>query len=203
MRTVTLVLFAVFVLAAGCAPVVAGGPVERGTATYVNMLPPSGPAFSGTYDFDLLQPVVGEACVGWNDNANYWAFSTSGGVGEGFGLKPKAEAAAVFNALSQVSEADLIVVTRASFEMKAGGQMCATIYGRAARLKKGGEPEAPASAAPTYSAPAAGAAAPKPSSPPAASAAPATGSSGASSCYRDTDCPGALVCRDHVCVTSK
>lgn len=132
----------------------------KDSRVYADMAPSSAPKMAGTYDFDLLDAVEGKGCVTAHDTTQYGVAVAGTALGVGMGLVPRAEAAAVFDALSKVKGADLVYVTRSKTEGDVMTGVCTTVYGRAVRLKKGptilgkGELEAPA-------APAASAAEPK------------------------------------------
>lgn len=124
----------------GCAPetVVKGGAM-------LSVQPAERPHFVGSYDFDLLGPVRGKACVKRSSTTasthiEYW-------LGElPFEGKPPKDsltlgaiAAASTDAIDMITGADTILVTRVITEGTSPDQVCAYVYGRAVRLKKAGE----------------------------------------------------------------
>lgn len=134
MRLAGLLLSCVLtsLVALGCAA------PAKDTKVLVNVTPSVPPAFSGTYDFDLLEPVVGSACVTRSDSTEYAvAIVGASPLGTGGGLRGKAEAAAMIDALARVPGADSILVTRTAMEGDLEISICARVWGRAVRLKKG------------------------------------------------------------------
>lgn len=127
----------------GCAP----RPEISGSALPLNMQPRP-PRFAGAYDFDLLDAVQGRSCVtrpAPGEQASIYWFAGAGLEN----LSPDvltehSIAAAAFEALKNSPDADSIVVTRVVTEGHDPDKVCATVYGRAIRLKKASEPSAPA-----------------------------------------------------------
>ena len=122
-------------LAVGCKTV--EPPNIRGGQQWINLPPQNAERpIVGSYGFDLLGPVEAEACVGKND-PNYYVTMGPQQIGSMFSSVSgtQAEAAAVYAALKDLKDADLILVTRAVTQLK-GGKECAQIRGRAIRLKK-------------------------------------------------------------------
>ena len=109
------------------------------------MAPGTGPGFAGAYDFDLLAPVWGQGCATNRDSTTYWAAVEGADLAHKNPLVMSAEAAAVFDALSKVKDADTILLTRMTAEAPNSGKVCVTVWGRAVRLKKAGAPATPAS----------------------------------------------------------
>jgi len=70
------------------------------------MQAPSAPAFSGTYDFDILVDVDATHCATPNDQATYTG-SVAGVALGGEGLVAAANQGAVFDALAKVLGADV------------------------------------------------------------------------------------------------
>ena len=130
----------VMVAVAACA---AERPVVNGGAL-LNVQPASGPTIIGNYDFDLLGPVRGKACVReattFGRRTEYWI-----GALPFEGTPPKdsltlgAIAAASTDAIDKISGADTILLTRVLTEGTSAKEVCAYVYGRAVRLKKAGE----------------------------------------------------------------
>lgn len=141
MRAVWLVMMA-GVAAIGC-----GGTTQH-AQQWVHPTPPT-PAMAGTYDFDLLDAVTGTACVESDGHTSY-AAALAGARLDGSGLVAQAQAAAVYDALARVKGADVLLVSRSLSQGDPQGRVCATVFGRAIRLKKGPTitPAAPVQAAP-------------------------------------------------------
>jgi hypothetical protein len=114
--------------ALGCATQV------RDAQQLVTLTPPA-PAMAGTYDFELLSPIVGRGCVERGSGA--FVSATVLGVRLESGLIGQSQAAAVFDAMSKVSGVDAILVTRMLTEGDISAKLCTTVHGRAVRLTKG------------------------------------------------------------------
>jgi len=132
-RTRALGILAVLALALpGCTLAV------KDAKTFVSMMPEGAPPMMGTYDFDLLDTITGSGCAVRGSLQLYAVrvpgMSTGGGAAD---LVAQAEAAAVFDALDKAPAADMMLITRTRSEGDAARQICATVFGRAARLKKG------------------------------------------------------------------
>jgi hypothetical protein len=123
-----LICAMVFGFLLGC-----GGPA-RDSKQLVNVMP-APPVMAGTYDFDLLDSVVGTGCavVG---GASFTATVAGNHVGVS-GLVGQAEAAAIYDALAKVKDADLLFVSRTTSDGDGSSKVCSTVFGRAIRLKKG------------------------------------------------------------------
>ena len=131
---------AIFVLVAACKT--AEPPNIRGGQQWINLPPQNAERpIVGSYGFDLLGPVEAEACVGKKD-PKYYVTMGPRRIGSMFSSVSgtQAEAAAVYQALKGLKDADLILVTRAVTQLK-GGKECAQIRGRALRLKKADQQE--------------------------------------------------------------
>lgn len=119
----------------GCAP----KPELSGSALPLNMQP-SPPRFIGAYDFDLLDAVQGRSCdtrPGLGDQASLYWFAGAGlGKLSADDLTEHSIGAAAFEALKNSPDADSIVVTRVVAEGHGPDKVCATVYGRAIKLKK-------------------------------------------------------------------
>ena len=99
---------------------------------------PRAPHFEGSYDFDLLASVAGKSCVSRsNTSSTYWVGMVNLKAMAKDDLTREAIAAAAYDAISRLSDADSIVVTRVVTEGKGIQRVCATVYGRGVRLKKG------------------------------------------------------------------
>lgn len=126
----------------------------QGSGLVLNMQP-TPPSFAGAYDFDLLDAVRGRECL--REGGHQLGGSTISYWVSGAGLdsmatdsrSAQAIAAAAFKIID-TSNADSILMTRVVVESKGEHEVCATVYGRAVRLKKaistpieqpGGEPE--------------------------------------------------------------
>lgn len=132
-------VFAVVLI--GCAPVekTREAPTVSGGAM-LNVQPIASPGFIGNYDFDLLDPVRGKACVRANSSGpprEYWmAALPFQGKPPGDTVTVGAIAAASTDAIDQIAGADTILLTRVITEGKSSDEVCAYVYGRAVRLKK-------------------------------------------------------------------
>jgi hypothetical protein len=125
------------VASTACAPLstVSGGAM-------LNVQPTSQIPIVGSYDFDLLDSVRGQACVrsaaASGKPKEYWI-----GMLPFMGTPPKdsltvgAIAAASTDAIDKIAGADTLVLTRVVTEGKSPDEVCAYVYGRAVRLKKG------------------------------------------------------------------
>lgn len=101
---------------------------------------PSPPSFSGTYDFDLLGPVVGKGCVRRdNEDRDFWVALPGLDRAAHDGPTNNAIAAAAFDAVTSLKEADTILVLRVVNE-GTGTKACATVYGRGVKIRKAGAP---------------------------------------------------------------
>lgn len=133
----TLACGLVMVSAAACA---AERPVVNGGAL-LNVQPASRPTIVGNYDFDLLGPVRGKACVKeattFGRKTEYWIGALPfEGTPPRDSLTLGAIAAASTDAIDKISGADTILLTRVLTEGKSSKEVCAYVYGRAVRLKK-------------------------------------------------------------------
>ena len=98
---------------------------------------PRPPSFAGAYDFDLLEQVGGKACITrGNNSSTYWLGMTELAKLSSDSLTREAIAAAAFDAISRLDEADTLVLTRVVAEGNGVHRVCATVYGRGVRLKK-------------------------------------------------------------------
>ena len=118
-------------------------PVVNGGAL-LNVQPTSRPRFVGNYDFDLLGPVRGKACVkeatAFGRRNEYWIGALPfEGTPPRDSLTLGAIAAASTDAIDKISGADTILLTRVLTEGKSEREVCAYVYGRAVRLKKAGK----------------------------------------------------------------
>jgi hypothetical protein len=126
----------------GCA----ARPEVNGSALVVNMQP-APPQFAGAYDFDLLAPVRGEACVTRSsDGAEasiYWLRGAGLDKLAPDALTAHAIGAAAFDAMKSAADADTLVVTRVLAEGHGPDKVCATVFGRPVRLTKAGARRTP------------------------------------------------------------
>jgi hypothetical protein len=136
-----------------CVPRNVVPPTTAGAQTHVDMAPTMGPEFAGTYDFDLLGEVQGDACAAFTGSADQFGYRKVlvNGQPQYFhvavtGLTPnpnasaieiQAEQAALFDALNKLQGADVIFVTRSRVLPKTADEVCTTVWGQVARLKKG------------------------------------------------------------------
>lgn len=106
----------------------------------LNVQPTASPSIVGNYDFDLLDPVRGKACVRTTVSGSpqeYWmGILPFQGKLPGDALTIGAIAAASTDAIDQIAGADTILLTRVITEGKSSDEVCAYVYGRAVRLKK-------------------------------------------------------------------
>jgi hypothetical protein len=137
MKTGRLVVLgaSIALAAAGC-----GSHPVQGSGLLLNVQP-TPPAFAGAYDFDLLGPARGTACLKKQDRQLggtkiiYWVSGAAFEKLPGGSLASNAIAAAAFKVIDE-SNADSVVMTRVIVESKGEDEVCATLYGRAIRLKK-------------------------------------------------------------------
>lgn len=117
-----------------------------GSALPVNMQP-SPPRFAGAYDFDLLDPVQGRACAArsamGDTPSTYWFVGANLEKLSLDALTSSSIGAAAAEAVKNSPDSDSIVVTRVVAEGHGPDKVCTTVYGRAIRLKKAGEPTPP------------------------------------------------------------
>ncbi len=109
----------------------------NGGAVLVNMQP-SPPSFSGTYDFDLVNDVTGKACVyrGVESDEQYWVIAPGLERSSGDAATDQAMHAAVFNAVRS-NDADTMLLTSVVSKTDENGKTCATVYGKAVKIRKG------------------------------------------------------------------
>ena len=121
-------------------------PEVNGSALVVNMQP-ARPQFVGAYDFDLLAPVHGKACVTRSSDgveaSMYWLRGADLDKLAPDALTAHAIGAAVFDAMKSTADADTLVVTRVLAEGHGPDKVCATVFGRPVRLTKAGARRAP------------------------------------------------------------
>lgn len=129
----------------GCA----ARPEVNGSALVVNMQP-APPAFVGAYDFDLLAPVHGKACVSRSGDGTeasvYWLRGAGLDKLAPDGLTAHAIGAAAFDAMKSTADADTLVVTRVLAEGHGPDKVCATVFGRPVRLTKASAHSTPSEA---------------------------------------------------------
>lgn len=120
-----------FVLLAACTHSVTG------SGLLLNVQP-APPGFSSSYDFDLLAPIVGNACVKREDDEkDYWVAIPGLDRAAHDGPTNRAIAAAAYQAVDSLREADTILVMRVVNEGTAT-KACATVYGRGVKIRKAG-----------------------------------------------------------------
>jgi len=129
---------------AGLLVLAACGTTQVHGGAMLDVQPAAGPAFAGQYDFDLLEPVRGTACVSRTQqrerHVEVWLgrFALAPSPADRFARR--AIAAASFDAIDRVEGADTLLVTRVLTDAGLHGETCAWVYGRAVRLKKAGAP---------------------------------------------------------------
>lgn len=152
MKQLLLVVPVCFVCVA-CVPRNPVLPTLQGARSHVDLTPSVGPAFAGTYDFDLLGEVEGTGCASFsgpadqfgnrkvlvNGQPNYFRASVAGlaPLVNASAIEIHSEQAAVFDALNKLQGSDLIFVTRSRVMPKSADEVCTTVWGQVARLKKG------------------------------------------------------------------
>lgn len=130
-RVSRVALVAVFALVAGC---VTPGGAEKGSEMFEGMLPTGRPGLVGKYTFELLGQVQGHGCATLYDTTRYWTVVPGSDVGSGgTDMENQAEAAAVFDAMKKMPDADTLVPFRLMSE-GTGDRVCVTIYGRGVRF---------------------------------------------------------------------
>lgn len=113
-------------------------PSVTGSSVLLNMQP-APPAFSSTYDFDLLDNVRGHACVDREragEGTTFWV-SLPGFVPTKDRATNEAIGAAAFAAISSLSAADTILLMRI-VTTNESDQACATVFGRGVKVWKTG-----------------------------------------------------------------
>jgi hypothetical protein len=136
----------VMLLVAGC-----GKKTTVGGGAMLNMMPVAPPEFVGHYDFDLLEPVQGTACVQRSENPvrAYWIAELPFAKAlPRDGLTTGAITAASIDAVGKNPQADTIVITRVVTQGKSPDEVCAFVFGRGVRLKKAAPGLAPTVVAP-------------------------------------------------------
>lgn len=104
----------------------------------LDLKPINGPALEGSLGFDLLDQIVGKNCATRGDDTVYWfGFSDLAKVGPDL-LTRQAIAAAAFDAIANIQDADSFVLTYVLAQAKGPDKVCAEVHGRAVRLTKGG-----------------------------------------------------------------
>jgi hypothetical protein len=109
-----------------------------GSGLLLDMAPPA-PQLVGAYDFDLLDAVSGKACVNY-DGPMYWVNVPELDKLGADAFTRRAVSAAVLDAIGRLDEADTIVLTRVWADAAGPNRICATVAGRAVRLKKASPP---------------------------------------------------------------
>jgi len=105
-----------------------------GSGLLLNMTP-APPQLVGAYDFDLLDQVSGKACVNYH-GPMYWVNIPEIEKTGWDEFTRRAVSAAVLDAIGRLEDADTIVLTRVWADAAGANRICATIAGRAVRLKK-------------------------------------------------------------------
>jgi hypothetical protein len=124
-------LLPVMLCTAACAPA-----TSRYTGAELLNVTPQPPAFTGSYDFDLLDAIGGKACVLRGASVIYWVGTDDLGKLSGDATTRQAIAAAAHDAISHLEDVDTIVITRVVADSQSDGRVCATVYGRGVRLTK-------------------------------------------------------------------
>ena len=117
-------------------------PEHTGGLMLLDLKPRNGPPLEGSVGFELLEAIVGKSCAERGDATVYWfGFGDLSRVGPD-GLTRQAVAAAAFDAISNLQDADSLVVTYVLAQAKGPNKVCAEVHGRAVRLVKGSASEA-------------------------------------------------------------
>lgn len=115
-------------------------PERTGSALILDLNPTGRPDIAGRFGFELIEGVgVGKACVDRASTTEYWLGWSDLTKLKVDWLTRQAIAAAAFDALSRLEDADTIVVTRVLVEGKGSPRVCASVYGRALKLTKAAE----------------------------------------------------------------
>ncbi len=114
-------------------------PERTGSLMMIDLRPRNGPALDGSVGFELLDQIVGKTCVKRGDATTYWfGFGDLARVGPD-PLTHQAVAAAAFDAISNIQDADSFILTYVLAQAKGPDKICAEVHGRAVRLVKGGD----------------------------------------------------------------
>jgi hypothetical protein len=128
----------VLVTAIGCSH-----PDLHGSGLLVNVQP-NAPSFSASYDFDLLEPVVGKGCANrYGVEKAYWMAIAGLDKTSRDATTNRAIGAAAFAAIKDLADADTILLTKLVTE-ESQARVCTTVYGRAVRVRKAGVGAKPA-----------------------------------------------------------
>ena len=103
----------------------------------IRSTPDEGPEWAGTLDFDLIDRVVGKACVSEHQATYYYVNVEGADLGKGMGLRARSEAAAAWDAMKNIEDADMLIVTKMFTEGEDGRRLCTELHGWAAKIKKG------------------------------------------------------------------
>lgn len=121
-----------FLMVTGCM-----SPSVSGSGLLLNVQP-TPPSFSSSYDFDLLEPVVGRGCAQRGADQNtYWTAIPGFDAKAYDAVTNRAIGAAAYNAVSAVRGADTLLLMRVVAEGE-GDRVCARVYGRGVRVRKTG-----------------------------------------------------------------
>lgn len=114
-------------------------PERTGSLMLLDLRPRNGPSLDGSVGFELLDQIVGKTCVKRGDATTYWfGFGDLSRVGPD-PLTHQAVAAAAFDAISNIQDADSFILTYVLAQAKGPDKICAEVHGRAVRLVKGGD----------------------------------------------------------------
>ena len=122
-----------------------GGGCRTGNASLIDFQPKNAPSLSGDYDFELLEQVQGTRCLRRNELSveRYWLMFSGLENTASDPLTKQVIAAAAYDAMSHLEDADTIVVTRVVAKGTGPDKVCATVYGRGVRLTKKAIPPDP------------------------------------------------------------
>jgi hypothetical protein len=119
-------------------------PERSGASLLLNLSPANRPEVRGSYDFELLEAVGGKTCISRSNRTSvYWVGLQDLSQMHPDPLTQQAIAAAAYDAISRLEDADSIVLTRVVAEGQGSDRVCANVYGRGVRLIKAGEPAKP------------------------------------------------------------
>lgn len=115
-------------------------PDLSGSSLFINVNPTGQLQLVGKYDFELLGPVTGTACVSRSDDNRYWFSMESNLVRVSRDRDTQnAVSAAALDAIGQLKGADTLVLTSVTSKARSN-EICADVRGRAVRLVKLGHP---------------------------------------------------------------
>ena len=112
-------------------------PEVSGSTLLLDVAPATRPAMIGAYDFELLDAVGGSSCISRSNRSSvYWVGLQDLAMPNSDRVTQQAIAAAAYDAISRLEEADTIVLTRVVATGKGSDRVCVTVFGRGIRLIK-------------------------------------------------------------------